>query len=119
MNSTPSRHILREIRLYAQWTQAQMAEQLGIRATYLSDLETGKRPVGLSILRKYAQVLQLPLSSLIFFMEEAEDGFQPSNGYLQAKALDFLEWRRKRAGIEDPDSAARLEVGSADDQSSE
>ena len=59
------------VRIYAQWTQAQMAEKLGIGASYVSDLESGRRPVGLSILRKYARALQIPLSSLIFFMDLA------------------------------------------------
>lgn len=105
MTSIPNHNILRLLRIYAQWTQAEMAERLGIRASYVSDLETGKRPIGLNILRKYAQALQVPLSSLIFFMEEEDSGFEHSNGFLQTKALNFLDWMRKRAGVEDVEDA--------------
>lgn len=103
MTSVPSHNILRLLRIYAKWTQAEMADRLGIRASYVSDLETGKRPVGLNILRKYAQAFQVSLSSLIFFMEEGDNGFLHSNAFFQTKALDFLDWMRKRAGVEDAD----------------
>lgn len=104
MNFKPNHNILRMARIYAGWTQAQMAEALEVRASYVSDLEAGRRPIGLSILRKYAQALQIPLSSLVFFMEESDGDFRPSSGFLQAKALSFLDWLRKKAGADDMDA---------------
>lgn len=47
-----------------RWTQSQLAEKLGLSQTYVSLLEAGRRPVGESLARRAASLLDLPASTL-------------------------------------------------------
>jgi transcriptional regulator with XRE-family HTH domain len=59
----------RELREKAGLTQAQLAEMIGFRTPYyLSQIETGKRTVGLSVLNKICRALGIDLSD--FFGKE-------------------------------------------------
>ena len=48
--------ILRGARYRSEMTQVALAEQLGIRQSYLSEMENGKRPIGKAMARKLAQI---------------------------------------------------------------
>ncbi|KKL48867.1 hypothetical protein LCGC14_2321220 [marine sediment metagenome] len=60
---------IKELRNKSGLTQAQLAEIVGFRTPfYLSQLETGKRDAGLSVLRKICNALNIELSD--FFKKE-------------------------------------------------
>jgi len=60
---------IKELRNKSGLTQAQLAESVGFRTPfYLSQLETGKRDAGLSVLRKICNALNIELSD--FFKKE-------------------------------------------------
>lgn len=85
---------LRLVRVFHDLSQTQLAERLGISNSYLSEIEGGKKSPSLDILEKYAEVFNMPLSSLIFFAENASD---PSRSErmrvaIASKALKMLQW---------------------------
>ncbi|MBV6631914.1 MAG: DUF2083 domain-containing protein [Alphaproteobacteria bacterium] len=62
-------HKVRRLRRDLQLTQAQMAEDLGISASYLNLIEHNQRPVTVPILLKLAQIFEIDLQS---FAEDEE-----------------------------------------------
>ena len=60
---------LRLLRAYSGLKQLEMAKQLGISNSYLSQLEAGNREISLDVLKRYAVFLDVPASSLLFFSE--------------------------------------------------
>jgi transcriptional regulator with XRE-family HTH domain len=65
--------IARQRRL-ARWTQAQVAEKLGIEVETVSRMETGTRPASLTRLEQLSELLCCPV--IRFFQEEGEDETQ-------------------------------------------
>lgn len=63
---------LKVLRAYLGKTQAELAGELGLSQSYLSEIERGDKEVTLEILRKYSAHLDIPLSSLLFFAENIE-----------------------------------------------
>jgi len=53
--------------------QGQLARELGISQTYLSQIERDKKEPNLSLLKKIAKQLNIPLPIIFFFSLEAED----------------------------------------------
>lgn len=96
--------ILKLARTFQGLTQAEVAAKLGLAKSYVSEIEAGKRPVSLQTIRRYAKLLGVPASSLLFFMEEFEDNeYVPSEkGPLQEKALRLFAWLQDYADITEP-----------------
>lgn len=63
---------LKVLRAYLGKTQAELAGELGLSQSYLSEIERGDKEVTLEVLRKYSAHLDIPLSSLMFFAENIE-----------------------------------------------
>jgi transcriptional regulator with XRE-family HTH domain len=77
---------IKSLRESAGLTQAQLAEILGFRTPYyISQLETGKRDPGLSVLIKICRALEIELSE--FFKK----GRPKSRSYRQSAINDLLE----------------------------
>ena len=53
-------------------TGKQLAGDLGISASYLSEIETGRKIPALDLLEKYSVVFKVKLSTLILFTEEMQ-----------------------------------------------
>ncbi len=47
------------------WTQTRLADESGVSQTYISELEAGKYSPNLSILRKLAYALGVPINELL------------------------------------------------------
>jgi transcriptional regulator with XRE-family HTH domain len=56
---------LRSLRKRRGWTQVELADYLGLRRTYISDLERGKRNVSLVTLQIIARGFELSVSKLL------------------------------------------------------
>ena len=65
---------LRLIRLFHDKTQRELAGELGISVSYLSELEAGNRRINFEIISKYSEVFNIPASSLLLFSEQLESG---------------------------------------------
>ena len=64
---------LKLLRRYQGLNQSNLAKQLGVSRSYVSELESGNRTPSLDLLSRYADVFNVPVSSLVFFAEALED----------------------------------------------
>jgi transcriptional regulator with XRE-family HTH domain len=84
---------LKLIRLYWGKSQAEMAEEISLSQSYLSEIEAGHKEVTLDILKKYSTRLKVPMSSLVLFAEKVEGLPKPTRGrlFIAGKALSLLK----------------------------
>ena len=83
---------LRLARIYWGYSQTEIADHLGVSQSIVSQIESQNRAVTLNILERYADVLDVKLSRLMFFAEEL-DGIEniPKNKRIFArKVLELL-----------------------------
>ncbi len=64
---------LRLIRVYHDLRQVDVAEQLGISKSYLSEIEKGSKKPTLDLMEKYSKNFQIPVSSIMFFSENIDN----------------------------------------------
>jgi transcriptional regulator with XRE-family HTH domain len=87
---------LRHLRRYHQMTQEQLAKRLEISNNYLSEIESGKKAHALTIdlLERYAQVFDVPVSSLMLFSEQLDSGRRSEKirVAIAAKVLKVMDW---------------------------
>src|SRR5580700_7048228 len=83
---------LRIIRLYWGKTQAELARDLGVSQSYISEIEKAKRDVTLDLLGRYSRALDVPMSSLLLFAEKVEGAPKLSHGklFVAEKIANFL-----------------------------
>lgn len=100
--------ILKLARAFQGLTQAEAANKLGVAKSYISEIESGRRPISLQTIRRYAKLLEIPASSLLLFMEkfEGEEYLPAEEGPWQTRALKLFSWLQAHAGIKDPDEDA-------------
>lgn len=63
---------LRLVRLYFGYSQVELAEELELSQSMISEIERGAKPVTMDVLEKYSQGLGIKMSKLMFFAEELE-----------------------------------------------
>lgn len=85
---------LRLVRVFHDMNQTALAERLGISKSYLSELESGKKSPTLELLQKYAETFGMPLSSLLFFVENVNFPSRSDRvrSAIAGKALKMLQW---------------------------
>ena len=64
---------LKLLRRFQGLNQSVLAEKLGVSRSYISELESGNRTPSLDLLNRYADIFNIPVSSLVFFAESLED----------------------------------------------
>lgn len=84
---------LKIIRLYWGKTQTEIANDLGVSQSYVSEIEKGRREVTLDLLGRYSRILNVPMSSLLLFAEEVEGAPPMGRGklFLAGTALNLLK----------------------------
>ncbi|MBB6241251.1 helix-turn-helix transcriptional regulator [Rhodanobacter sp. MP1X3] len=82
---------LKTVREVHQIRQADLAEKLGISKSHLSELESGKKGVSVELLKKYANIFDVPPSTFLSFMEALE-GESDRRREKAKKLLRVLEW---------------------------
>lgn len=87
---------LKKIREFHNMKQNELANTIGISSSYLSEIESGKKPPSLELLNKYSEVFEIPVSSLVYFSEELDKNTNSSISKLRIKSrkflLQLLEW---------------------------
>ncbi|MGV0987740.1 helix-turn-helix domain-containing protein [Limnohabitans sp.] len=75
-------------------SQTELAGRLGISKSYLSELERGeKKKITLDLLERYAQIFNIPASSLVFFAEQVDEGkTEHVRTAIAGKVVKMLEW---------------------------
>jgi transcriptional regulator with XRE-family HTH domain len=91
---------LRLVRIYHNLTPADASIKLGISRSYLSELESGNKTASIEVLHKYAKAFDMPVSSLMLFVENADAApkAQQTQRFIAAKALKMLDWVATIAG---------------------
>jgi transcriptional regulator with XRE-family HTH domain len=85
---------LRLIRAFHNLKQKELADALKLSASYVNEIEHGKKQVTIETLQKYSNYFQIPLSSLLYFAEQTTkrtEGSRDSNP-IAIKALKMLDW---------------------------
>ncbi|SET27848.1 helix-turn-helix domain-containing protein [Thorsellia anophelis] len=86
---------LKLIRQYHGYKQVELAEKLGISKSFLSEIEGNKKVVSVELLNKYAQIFDMPVSSLVFFSENIHNKNLLSSKFKKmatTKILKLMEW---------------------------
>ncbi|WP_250510319.1 helix-turn-helix transcriptional regulator [Caballeronia sp. GACF4] len=87
---------LRHLRRYHQMTQGELAKRLEISNTYLSEIESGKKAHALTVdlLGRYAQVFDVPVSSLMLFSEQLDSKRRSDKlrVAIAGKVLKVMDW---------------------------
>lgn len=83
---------LRLAREFNQINQKEMAAKLDISASYLSEIETGKKRPSLELLEKYSEIINVPASTFLLFVESTDNTNNTKRRKRGEKLLTFLEW---------------------------
>lgn len=86
---------LRLTRQFHEMKQVELASKLGISKSYLSEIESGKKPASLELLEKYSDTFKIPVSSLVFFSEtigKKKTVPQRFKTLVTSKVIDIMEW---------------------------
>ncbi len=98
---------LRLVRIFHDQSQGKLAKRLGISSSYLSEVESGSKNATIELLSKYADVFNIPPSSLLLFSErlESDDFSEKVRVTVAGKIVRMLEWLATK---EESDNAQRL-----------
>lgn len=85
---------LKQIRVFHQLKQVDLAQELGISKSHLSEIESGKKAVSMDLLHKYSNYFSVPASSLMLFSENMEAAKKSDKLRLKCakKIVSLMEW---------------------------
>ena len=96
---------LRLIRIFHDLKQNELAGQLGISKSHLSEIESGKKQPTLQLVERYSSEFGIPVSSILFFSEKLEDptgsaiSASRARGVIARKVVTFLQLIESRTSI--------------------
>ncbi len=85
---------LKQIRVFHQMKQVDLAGDLSISKSYLSEIESGRKSISMDILQKYAEIFSVPVSSLMLFSENMDAAKASDKLRLKCanKIIKIMEW---------------------------
>ena len=85
---------LRLVRVFHDLNKTQTADRVGLSKSYITELERGDKKVTMEVLEKYADGFSIPLSSLVFFAEQAANpsATEKTRSFVVGKTLKMLDW---------------------------
>ncbi len=85
---------LRLIRVFHHISQTNLADDISISKSYLSEIESGKKTVSIDLLNKYSERFNIPVSSLMLFSEslESDGSVRKANSFVAGKIIKMLSW---------------------------
>lgn len=95
--------ILKRTRIIYGYKANKMSSELGISASYLSEIENNKKKPSLELLQKYADIYGIRLSSLILLSENMDDAEKSGKGniFIRNMMVRLIQSMSTSAG--DPD----------------
>lgn len=84
---------LRLLRLYVGLSQKELASELEISQSMVSEVESGAKAVSMELLERYSAKFDVRMSQLLFFAEELDGQTVPTRGKLiiASGVLSLLE----------------------------
>lgn len=85
---------LRLVRVFHDLNKTQTADRVGLSKSYITELERGDKKVTIEVLQKYATGFNVPLSSLMFFAEQAagDSAAERVRTVVAGKVVKMLDW---------------------------
>jgi len=85
---------LKQIRMFHEMKQVELAKKLDISKSYLSEIESGRKSVTMDLLQKYGEVFSVPASSLLVFSENIDAAKTSDKLRLKCanKIIKVMEW---------------------------
>lgn len=80
--------VIKGIRKRLKLTQEDLKDELGLSVNYLSQLETGRRGIGLDNLNKVANFYQVPAEVMLILAADTNEDDQSDIGKLQNEIQD-------------------------------
>lgn len=89
---------LKLIRSYHDLSQSDLANDIGISNSYLSEIESGKKTPSLDLLKRYSDKFDIPVSSILFFSETVDNDKLTEKMRLAfaKKIVSILEWNENK-----------------------
>lgn len=72
--------------------QSELAAELGVSRSYLSEIESEKKVPTMDFLKKYSEKLGLPISALLYISESLKDPKASVKNRISSKAMNILKW---------------------------
>lgn len=96
---------LRLIRVFHDMKQAEAAKALGISASYLSEVENGKKKPTLELIEKYAETFRIPGSSIMYFSENIGQSraVEATRSLVAGKIIKLMQFLEAKAAHPDAD----------------
>jgi len=85
---------LRLIRVFGGISQTELAQKLGVTKSWISEIESGRKVPTIALLSRYAEVFDLPLSSILFFSEQMENrgSVEKARSFVSKKVIAILDY---------------------------
>ena len=86
---------LKLIRQFHEVSQSELASKFEMSKSYLSEIESGKKPASFELKEKYSLEFEIPASSLVFFSESISSKKnipEKFRSVFTGKILDVMEW---------------------------
>jgi len=87
-------------RQHDQMTKGEVASRLSISKSNVSEIESGKKAINVELIKKFAVLYGIPVSSLVFFSESlsTHESKIPKKfrNFVSAKVLRVVEWNNER-----------------------
>jgi transcriptional regulator with XRE-family HTH domain len=83
---------LKLVREFHRMKQGDLAHQLGISKSFLSEIESGVKNPTIDLLERYGEVFEFPVSTLMLFAEGLDKRSSRSSSKKADKILRMLEW---------------------------
>lgn len=95
--------VLKRMRIIYGYKASEMSSELGISASYLSEIENNKKQPSLDLLQKYADIYGIRLSSLILLSENMEEAEKSGKGTAFIRNMMARLIQNMSAATGDPD----------------
>lgn len=84
---------LRLMRVFNDLSQKDLAENLGVSKSLISEIESGKKNSTIELLNRYSEFFDIPVSSIIFFSETLNQNTKTEKlrGFVSSKIIAMLE----------------------------
>lgn len=85
--------ILKRTRTIYGYKASEMSELLQISKSYLSEIENNKKQPSLELLKRYSEIYDMKLSSLILLSENYDDASKHNRGdkFIRSMMIKFIE----------------------------
>ena len=95
--------VLKRTRIIYGYKASEMSLELGISASYLSEIENNKKQPSLELLQKYADIYGIRLSSLILLSENMDEAERSGKGNVFVRNMMAHLIQSMSAAAGDPD----------------